>query len=440
MKIIYKLPVFILILIPTLLSAQQKLWSLEECIKYAWDNNLKIKQQELVVEESDNNLLQSKLNYVPSVNASVSHSMNWGRSVNMNDLQIIENQLSQSTSASARASINLFEGMAKNNDLKSKQVIREISVQEVSRIKNDISIEIARSYLQVLLSKEILNTAKSSLASIDEQVARTKKLVDAGSQAYSSLLEIQAQLATEKLQLTNAENQVSSNLLSLKQLLDLSTDSSFDISLPNLDNFVSDFKGVSIDELYSSSLNLPQVKSVRLSRDNSNLQLAIAKGRSYPTVSFTAAYGSYFSDSRDVAFMTQFNENRNPSLSFGLSIPVFNSWRTNTAIRNARIEVKKSDINVKSQEQLLYKEIQQAANDAHSFFARFKATEDNVKAMQESFRYVQQKFDVGTLNATDYTVAKANLFKSQSDFYQAKYQYIFQLKILDFYKGNPITL
>lgn len=440
MKIIYKLPVFILILIPTLLSAQQKLWSLEECIKYAWDNNLKIKQQELVVEESDNNLLQSKLNYVPSVSASVSHSMNWGRSVNMNDLQIIENQLSQSTSASARASINLFEGMAKNNDLKSKQVIREISVQEVSRIKNDISIEIARSYLQVLLSKEILNTAKSSLASIDEQVARTKKLVDAGSQAYSSLLEIQAQLATEKLQLTNAENQVSSNLLSLKQLLDLSTDSSFDISLPNLDNFVSDFKGVSIDELYSNSLNLPQVKSVRLSRDNSNLQLAIAKGRSYPTVSFTAAYGSYFSDTRDVAFMTQFNENRNPSLSFGLSIPVFNSWRTNTAIRNARIEVKKSDINVKSQEQLLYKEIQQAANDAHSFFARFKATEDNVKAMQESFRYVQQKFDVGTLNATDYTVAKANLFKSQSDFYQAKYQYIFQLKILDFYKGNPITL
>ena len=440
MKILYKLPVFILILIPTLLSAQQKLWSLEECIKYAWDNNLKIKQQELVVEESDNNLLQSKLNYVPSVNASVSHSMNWGRSVNMNDLQIIENQLSQSTSASARASINLFEGMAKNNDLKSKQVIREISVQEVSRIKNDISIEIARSYLQVLLSKEILNTAKSSLASIDEQVARTKKLVDAGSQAYSSLLEIQAQLATEKLQLTNAENQVSSNLLSLKQLLDLSTDSSFDISLPNLDNFVSDFKGVSIDELYSSSLNLPQVKSVRLSRDNSNLQLAIAKGRSYPTVSFTAAYGSYFSDSRDVAFMTQFNENRNPSLSFGLSIPVFNSWRTNTAIRNARIEVKKSDINVKSQEQLLYKEIQQAANDAHSYFARFKATEDNVKAMQESFRYVQQKFEVGTLNATDYTVAKANLFKSQSDFYQAKYQYIFQLKILDFYKGNPITL
>ncbi|MHC1689301.1 MAG: TolC family protein [Bacteroidales bacterium] len=440
MKIIYKLPVFILILIPTLLSAQQKLWSLEECIKYAWDNNLKIKQQELVVEESDNNLLQSKLNYVPSVSASVSHSMNWGRSVNMNDLQIIENQLSQSTSASARASINLFEGMAKNNDLKSKQVIREISVQEVSRIKNDISIEIARSYLQVLLSKEILNTAKSSLASIEEQVARTKKLVDAGSQAYSSLLEIQAQLATEKLQLTNAENQVSSNLLSLKQLLDLSTDSSFDISLPNLDNFVSDFKGVSVDELYSGSLNLPQVKSVRLSRDNSNLQLAIAKGRSYPTVSFTAAYGSYFSDSRDVAFMTQFNENRNPSLSFGLSIPVFNSWRTNTAIRNARIEVKKSDINVKSQEQLLYKEIQQAANDAHSFFARFKATEDNVKAMQESFRYVQQKFDVGTLNATDYTVAKANLFKSQSDFYQAKYQYIFQLKILDFYKGNPITL
>ena len=440
MKIKYILPVFILTLIPTLLSAQQKIWSLEECIKYAWDNNLKIKQQELVVQESDNNLLQSKLNYVPSVSASVSHSMNWGRSVNMNDLQIIENQLSQSTSASARASINLFEGMAKSNDLKSKVVIREISIQEVSRIKNEISIEIARSYLQVLLSREILNTAKSSLSSTQEQVTRTKKLVDAGSQAFSLFLEIQAQFASEKLQVINAENQVTSSLLSLKQLLDLSTDSSFDISLPDLTNVVTEFKEVSIDELYSESLSLPQIKSIRLSRDNSILQLAIAKGRSYPTVSFTASYGSYFSDSKDVPFMTQFNENRNPSLSFGLSIPVFNSWRTNTAIRNARIEVKRSDINVKSQEQFLYKEIQQAANDAQSYFARFKAAEENVKAMQESFRYVQQKFDVGVLNATDYTVAKVNLFKSQSDFYQAKYQYIFQLKILDFYKGSPISL
>lgn len=440
MKNIYKLPVFILILIPTLLSAQQKLWSLEECIKYAWDNNLRIKQQELVIEQSDNNLLQSKLNYIPSLNASVSHSMNWGRSVNMNDLQIIENQLSQSTSASARASINLFEGMVKNNDLKSKHVMREISVQEVGRIRNEISIEIARSYLQVLLAKEILNTAKSSLSSTEGQVQRTKKLVDAGSQAYSSLLEIEAQLAGERVQLVNAENQVKSNLLSLKQLLDLSTENEFDISLPNLDFVVTDFKGESIEALYNGSLDLPQIKSVRLSRDNSVLQLAIAKGRSYPSVSFSAGYGSYYADSRDVDFMTQFNENRNPSISFGLSIPIFNSWRTNTAIKNARIEVRSSEIDVKNREQFLYKEIQQAVNDAYSFFARFKATEQNVKATEESFRYVQQKFDIGVLNATDYTVAKANLFKSQSDYYQAKYQFIFQLKILDFYKGSPITL
>lgn len=440
MKNIYKLPVFILILIPTLLSAQQKLWSLEECIKYAWDNNLRIKQQELVIEQSDNNLLQSKLNYIPSLNASVSHSMNWGRSVNMNDLQIIENQLSQNTSASARASINLFEGMVKNNDLKSKHVMREISVQEVGRIRNEISIEIARSYLQVLLAKEILNTAKSSLSSTEGQAQRTKKLVDAGSQAYSSLLEIEAQLAGERVQLVNAENQVKSNLLSLKQLLDLSTENEFDISLPNLDYVVTDFKGESIEALYNGSLDLPQIKSVRLSRDNSVLQLAIAKGRSYPSVSFSAGYGSYYADSRDVDFMTQFNENRNPSISFGLNIPIFNSWRTNTAIKNARIEVRSSEIDVKNREQFLYKEIQQAVNDAYSFFARFKATEQNVKATEESFRYVQQKFDVGVLNATDYTVAKANLFKSQSDYYQAKYQFIFQLKILDFYKGSPITL
>jgi len=440
MKSILKLPVFILIFIPTVISAQQKLWSLEECIKYAWDNNLRIKQQELAVEQSENNLFQAKMNYLPSLNASLSHSMNWGRSVNMNDLQIIENKLSQSTNASASASLVLFEGMVKNNELKSKGVLREIARQEVGRIKNDISIEIARAYLQVLLAREILESANSSLESTAEQVERTRKFVEAGSQAYSSLLEIEAQLASEQVQQTNAQNQVSGALLTLKQLLDLPGESAFDVSSPGDNLKVGQYTSDNADELFSASMDLPQMEVARLNKKNSELQLAIAKGQAYPSLSFRAGYGSYYADSREEKFMDQFNENRNPSMSFSLSIPIFNSWRTNTAIKNARLGVTSSDFEARSREQILYKEIQQAINDADSYFARFKATERNVRAMEESFRYVQQKFDVGVLNATDYTVAKNNLFRSKSDYLQAKYQFIFQQKIIDFYKGNPITL
>lgn len=439
MKILSKLPILLLLITPALLSGQKR-WSLEECVRYAWDNNLRIKQQELSIEQNENNLAQARLNFIPTLNASLSHSMNWGRSVNVQDLQIVENKLSQSTSASARAAINIFEGLTKKNDIKSKGVQLEISHQEVERLRNDISVEIARSYLQILLSREILKTAELSLKSVEEQLARAKKFAEAGSVAYSTVLEVEAQLASEKFQVVNATNQLRSSLLNLSSLLDLQGETAFDVEDVNVDNLVKEFRGESVDELYRQSLALPQIKSAELNLENAGLQLAIAKGRALPSVSFSAGYGSYYSDSREQGFFDQFNENRNPSLGFGLSIPIFNNHQIKTSVKNAKLGVKSANYEVRSRQQMLYKEIQQANNDAMAYYERFKAAGSNVQAMEESFRYVQQKFDIGSLSATDYTVAKTNLFKAKSEYYQSKYQFVFQLKILDFYKGKPISL
>ena len=251
---------------------------------------------------------------------------------------------------------------------------------------------------------------------------------------------MQSQLAAERVQVINAQNQLRSSLLSLKQLLDLDGNSEFDIEQVNIDFLVKEYNGTSIEELYKASHSLPQVKVAELNVENSGLQLAIAKGRLYPSLSFSAGYGTYYSDSRDQAFFDQFNENRNPSIGFGLSIPIFNNYRVKTNVKNAKLTVRRAKIEYKSRLQVLYKEIQQAGNEALSYYEKYKAAEQNVKAMEESFRYVQQKFDVGVLNATDYTVAKTNLFKAKSDYYQSKYQYVFQLKILDFYRGMPISL
>ena len=418
----------------------QEVWSLEKCIKYAYENNLHIKQQELVIQQNKNNLSQSKLNFIPSLSASVNHSMNWGKSVNIQDLEIIENQLSQGTSLNIGASIKLLDGLSKINTVKSNKVQVEASIQEIEKLKNELSITITQSYLQVLLSKQILITAKRNFQSIQEQRARTKKMVDAGSQAYSALLEIESLLATERLQVVNSSNQVKSNLLILIQLLDLEYNDTFNIEEPELSAIITNSPISTYDELYNRSTNLPQIKGAELALKNSKLQLAISKGRSYPTISFSAGYGAYYNTTQEGAFLEQFNDSRNPSLGFNLSIPIFNNWTTNTNIRNSKLNVRNNEIELKRRHQTLYKEIQQAVNDALSLFEKCQASGDNVKSMAESFRYVEQKFNVGMLNGTDYTVAKTNLFKAESEYYQAKYQYLFQLKVIDFYKGIPITL
>jgi outer membrane protein len=438
MNIFRTISSFIFLIIATLSLKAQGEWSLEKCINQSFENNLQVKQQKIYIEKNENTLYESKLSYIPNFNGSVSHGINWGKSVNINDLKISD--YSQSTNASINASINLLDGLSKINTVKSNRKSVDISIQEVEKIKNELSISITKAFLQVLLSKEILTATEANFKSISEQRDRTKKLVDAGSKAYSTLLDIESQMATERVQLVTASNNLKTNKLSLLQLMDMPYSEEFDIIAPSLENEIPSMTMESIDSIYSIAVFLPQIKTAELNLEKSKIDLSIAKGRFYPTISFSASYGTYFSTTVDKAFLTQFNENRNPYIGFGLNIPIFNSWSVATNVRNARLTVANSEIELKDKHQTLYKNIQLAVADAVAFYQKYIASEANLKAMEESFRYVEQKFNVGTLNSTDYTVSKANLLKAQSEYYQAKFQYIFQLKIIDFYKGTPISL
>lgn len=437
-----KLKNILLTLVLSLLSISmhgQELWNLEKCINYAWENNLQIKQKKINVEQSENNLDQSKLNYIPSFSASVSHNMNWGRSVDLNDLQII-NKFSQSTSASLGASIALIDGLSKINTVKKNKVALTISMEEVASLQNEISISITKSFLQVLLAKEIFRTSQENFKSIASQRDRTEKLVNAGKQAYSTLLEIEAQLANERVQMVNAANQISITKLTLLQLLDLPYSDTFDITTSGKEQIIGNYLSESIDSLYNISLSLPQIKTAELSLQKSKYDLTIAKGKFYPRLSLSASYGSYFSSNIEKDFFRQIDENRNPSIGLGLSIPIFNNREIATSVKNAKLSVKSQEIELKNRQNNLYKEIQKAVTDANGYYENLKATKTNLTAIEESFKYVEQKFEVGSLNGTDYTVSKTNLFKAQSQYYQAKYQFIFQLKIIDFYRGVPISL
>lgn len=449
MKVKYSILTAIFLLLTSTTIQSQQLWTLDKCITYAWENNIQIKQQELAIQQNENTLLQSKMNFIPSVSASVSQSLGWGKSVNLNDLTIIQNQLSASTSASLGASLRLFEGFSRINTIKSNEVALEISLQDVEKLKNDISVNITKSFLQILLSKQIYVTAEENYKSVEEQRNRTKVLVDAGSQAYSTLLEIEAQLANEKVRVVEAKNQVTSNLLSLTQLLDLDYSPDFDIVDPNIDIFTTENYSGSLNDLFESALRLPQIKSAELSLERSEYQLKIAKGRQFPTISMSGSYGTFYSnkgkridqtDTSPYTFFEQFNDNRNPSLGFSMSIPIFSNFQIRTSIRNADLTVQNYELELRNRQQGMFKEIQTAVIEAEALYQRYLASQENLKASRESFRYVEEKFNVGTLNATDYTVAKNNLFSAQSAYYQSKYQYIFQTKIIDFYRGIPITL
>ena len=420
-------PVLILCLSKTL--GAQDIWSLEKCIEYAWSNNLSIKQQNIEVSKSETQLLQDRLDFLPDLNVSFGHNLNWGRSVDLQNLEIIHNKLSQSTSASANASIYLLDGLSKLYGIKSSRKSLEISIQEVERLKDEISVSIARSYLQILLAKEVLAAAEESFNSLEKQRDRTRLLVEAGSQPYTALLDIESQLASERVQVVTAENRVKTSTLALQQLLDLQYDPDFQIMVPDIDYTIQKYTGYNIDEIYAGALSMPVIQSARLALTKGELDLKSAKGQFYPKISLAASYGTFYSsstfapDGSVYPFFEQFRDNINPSISIGLSIPIFNNWNVKTNVRNARLAKESLELDLRTKEQTLYKEIQTAVTEAETYYRQMEAAEANVSSMQESFRYVEEKFNAG-----------------RSEYLQAKYQFIFQLKIIDFYKGIPMSL
>ena len=436
----------LMLLVPPIALKSQEIWTLEKCIEYAWANNLNVKQQNIEVSRAENQLTQDKLDFIPSLNASLGHNLNWGRSVDLQNLEIIHNKLSQSTSASVNSSVYLLDGLSRIYGLKSSRKSLEISLQEVERLKDEISVSIVQSYLQILLSREILTAARESFRSMSEQRDRTALLVEAGSQPYSSLLELESQLASERVQVVTARNQVTTSTLALQQLLDLPYDKDFRIAVPDINLTIGTYTMDSPDDIYASAQSMPVIQSARLALDKGDLDLKSAQGQYWPKISLSASYGTFYSsssfapDGSTYPFFEQFRDNINPSVSIGLSIPIFNNWNVRTSVRNARLSRRSLEIDLRLKQQNLYKEIQTAVTEADTYYRQMEAAQANVASMEESFRYVEEKFNAGALNGTDYTVARTNLFKARSEYIQAKYQFVFQLKIIDYYKGIPFTL
>ena len=369
-KSIYLFFLLLNILIQT--SAQEptnNTWSLEDCIEYAMENNIQIKQTILNTQYNENLLKQSRLGQIPSLNSSANYTYSWGRALDQTTYQFTNNQKINSISVGISSSVNLFNGLKVRNTIEQNELNLMASYEDVEKIKDDISLNIAAAYLTILFNKELKTVTENQLKITAQQVDRTRKMVDAGKLAEGSFLEIQAQYASEELNLVNAENQLAISMLNLQQTLDLPIDTAFDVDIPELEDPATDPIVISAVEVYRiAEQEMPQIKGAELSLQSSEKQLSIAKGGRSPQLYLSGNFNSGYSDIREQVtdlmpvspiigntspdfsgtnvygpefnlptygkypFGNQLIDNRSAGVGLGLSIPIFNGWQVNSGI------------------------------------------------------------------------------------------------------------
>ena len=426
------------------LFAQQKVWTLEECVRHAIENNIQIKQQVIQTEVRKNSLELAKLKLLPTINGSASHDYSFGRALDQNTYQFY-NQTLMSDYFYLGGSTPVFTGLQNYNSIQKNKYDVLASQEDLKYISDNVSLNVALAYLQVLLNRELVAASESQLSITKQQIEKTRKLVDAGSVAKGNLLQIEAQAAQEELSLINMQNQVETSYLNLTQLLEIKTPAGFEIDAPKINVDPNSVMEGSIDEIYQiAEKNRPEIKSSEMKLTSSMYGLKIAKGSRSPRFAINHSVNTRYTNISGVpnqeAFKDQFTNNRNSGVGLQMSIPILNGWQVNKSISNSKLDVESSKYELEATKKQLYKSIQQAYTDAAAAIKKYNSSLKAVASTEESFRYTEQKFNVGMVTSVDYNVAKTQLIRSQSDMSQAKYEYVFKTKVLDFYKGIPLNL
>jgi outer membrane protein len=422
-------------------------WTLERCIEHANKNNLAIKISELKTEYAKKSYNQSYFNVLPDLGASIDHEFGSGRLLIIDSYEW-ENRKSQQGSVGIGSNLTLFNGLQNYNEIQESKFLFLKSKEDLEVLKNDITLSLAAYYLEVLFSEEMLEVAKSQYEVSSLQVERSKRLVEIGNSARSELYDIQAQAANDKLALTNAQTRLNLAVLDLTQILDLDSVGDFNVYRPELSVELINIPS-SISDIYADARDeRPEVKSAEYLVLAQKKKLAQAQGGRSPRVYLGGIYYSrYLKDavhpltgSAEYTYADQLKDNRYAQLSVGVDIPIFNKFQTQTNISHSRIILKEYDLMLEQSVQQLYKKIQQAYADALGAFENYNSAAEAVKSNEEAFNYAKERFEVGLVNSVDFNIAKNNLTKAKSDLVQAKYQYIFKVKMLEYYQGKPMQL
>ncbi|RED95580.1 TolC family protein [Marinoscillum furvescens] len=461
-------------------SDSVRILDLQECITIAIDNNLSVKRSQLQQEGAAVDLRQARAGRLPNLNVGGGYGYNWGRSIDPTTNQFISQQINF-TGLNGSSNVTLFNWFRITNSIKQSQLSYESAEYDVERAKNDISLNIIIFYLNVIFNRELLENAEYQLQSSQEQLDRTKKLVAGGALPRTSELELISQVATNEVNLVNAENNLNLALLSLKQAMLIPASQEVELVVPELELESGEELGISSDEVFEAALKaMPEIQSAQLQVQAAAMGVKVAEAGYAPSLSLNGSFSTNYSDAADRArpifegtvttttpigyvqdapsqtvvadieqpnivgedpdftMGEQFRENLSNQLSINLSVPIFNRLSASSNVQRAKISLQQAEIAVTEQKNILRQTIETAYNDAYAASKTYQASNRQVEALEETFRSVENQYNLGAANFTDYQVASNNLFQAKSDLVRAKFDFIFKKKILDFYQGKSL--
>jgi outer membrane protein len=422
-------------------------WTLRECIDYAIENNVEIRQTALQVENAEIELNTARNSRLPSLSAGAGQSFGFGRFADETGATTVyHNTQSASTSLSLSADVPVFQGFRINNQIAASRLDLAAAAEGLERAKQSLELNVAAYYLDVLFKKELLGVHREQTILSRRQVENTRAKVNAKSAALSQLYDMEAQLGTNEVAEVNAENDLAIALLNLEQLLNVEDgDRDFDISDPGLDIVPAVGTLRDPEAIYEASVSMrPAVREAELLLRSSEYRVRIARAAWWPSIRFGAnfndSYSYVFNSPANKSFSEQMRNLHREGIGIDVGIPIFNRNATRNSVRQARLAVLDRELVLEGVKLALFKEIQQAWQGAVSAGARYDATTKALVSAEEAARTMELRYEEGKATVLEYSDAYTRLISSRSEQTQAKYDYLFRTKILDFYTGRPIDL
>ena len=422
-------------------QAQQQ-WTLRQCMDYAIEHNISIKQQDNVRRQQELSLSTSRNSRLPDLSASASENYSFGRAQTLDGTY--SNRNTNSTSFSIGTSVPLFTGFQIPNQIKLNQLNLEAATQDLEKAKNDIRMQVAQAYVQILYNMEIADVACRQLAIDSAQVKRLEAFVENGKASQAQLSQQQATLAQAQLTATQADNNLQLSVLALTQLLELPSPEGFSIVRPdNTSLLVLHSSLPSPDAIYQEALTIkPEVRAEQLRLSAADKSISIAKAALYPKLYFNAGLQTNYYKTNGMqaeSFASQMKNNFAQYLGVSLNVPIFNRFATRNNVRSARIDRENRQLQFDLVRKTLYKDIQQVYYNAVAAGSKYESSKQAQQSSQDAFKLTQAKYENGKASITEFNEAKNNYLKTESDLVQARYEYLYQTALLDFYRGRDLN-
>lgn len=447
-----KFKITLLMVLGTVLmtNAQMKKWTLEECVTFAVENNLTIEQFELDLENAKIDKSDAIGNMLPNLNGTTTISSNTGFSINPTN-NLPTNSTAFNVNGNVSSNVTLFDGLRNLRQLNRAKMNAIANQYRLDDLKDDIRLSVANAYLGVISNKEQLRTFRAQYAVTEQDLKRTKELVESGVVPRGDLLEIEATAADQEQQIVNGESLVLISRINLAQLLQITDYENFDVADAEYQIPPSDILNNSAKVIFDKALSFRN--DIKFSESNVKLaeeDLKIAKGAYSPTLSAFFQYGTRYSDvtqipdGNGVPFTPNFTDQLwiFDGISYGaqLNVPIFNGWSTRNNVKRSQISLQKAKLQFEQDKLDLETNIQQAYVDVTTFYKAYEAAEKTLEARRLAYDYAKERFNVGLMNAFDFSQAQSRVDNAEASVIRTKYDYIFRLKILEFYFGIPISL